>query len=390
MILLDKPFVSDFLLETIRKNNFKVIETEGLNKINPQPKLNTISTDQAIEEVRINPDSLFYTNSENSIEWVEKNLSFNGLPEKIKLFKNKIAFRDLIKEHYPDYYYQGINIEQLDSVDINNIPIPFVIKPAVGFLSLGVHKVDLKEEWDDVRRIIQKEVSEVKELFPTQVLNTNMFIIEECIVGDEFAIDCYFDSTGKPVILNILKHIFGSEKDVSDRVYITSKEIIESYKPKFKAFLNIIGEKAKLKNFPCHVEVRVNEKDQINPIEVNPMRFGGLCTTADLTWHAYGFNSYEYFFNQMKPDWDSIFKLKSDCIFSLVLLDNSTGVDGKEIASFDFDKVLEQFENPLEFRKFDFTEYPLFGYLFCETKKENQQELNSILKSDLKEFITLK
>lgn len=38
-----------------------------------------------------------------------------------------------------------------------------------------------------------------------------------------------FNRDGKPVILNMMKHIFASGKDVNDRVYITSKEIVEQY-----------------------------------------------------------------------------------------------------------------------------------------------------------------
>lgn len=60
-----------------------------------------------------------------------------------------------------------------------------------------------------------------------QVLDTGKFIIEENIEGEEFAVDAYFNSKEKPVILNILKHIFSSENDVSDRVYFTSKSVME-------------------------------------------------------------------------------------------------------------------------------------------------------------------
>ena len=45
----------------------------------------------------------------------------------------------------------------------------------------------------------------------------------------------------------------------------------------------MLAKLAGLKNFPLHTEVRVNEKGEIIPIEVNPMRFGGWCTTADFT-----------------------------------------------------------------------------------------------------------
>jgi hypothetical protein len=51
-----------------------------------------------------------------------------------------------------------------------------------------------------------------------------------------------------------------------------------------KLILNIlskIGKELHLKNFPAHAEVRIDE-NKIIPIEVNPLRFGGFCTTADL------------------------------------------------------------------------------------------------------------
>lgn len=58
-----------------------------------------------------------------------------------------------------------------------------------------------------------------------------------------------------------------------------------------------------LKNFPAHIEIRIDKNGNINPIEVNPLRFGGWCTTGDISWYAYGFNSYEYFLKGKKPDW---------------------------------------------------------------------------------------
>jgi len=51
--------------------------------------------------------------------------------------------------------------------------------------------------------------------------------------------------------------------------------------------------------------------------------------------------------------------------------------------------LLSNFEKPLELRKIDYEEYPVFGFLFVETKEESIFELERILKSDLKEFITV-
>jgi carbamoylphosphate synthase large subunit len=78
-------------------------------------------------------------------------------------------------------------------------------------------------------------------------LNTNHFIIEEFIPGEEYAIDYYHDQDGKVVILNILHHLFSSGSDTSDRVYTTSKNIITQHKSKIEDFLTIIGEELNLK-----------------------------------------------------------------------------------------------------------------------------------------------
>jgi hypothetical protein len=50
--------------------------------------------------------------------------------------------------------------------------------------------------------------------------------------------------------------------------------------------------------------------------------------------------------------------------------------------------LLSRFEHPLELRKIDYKEYPVFGFLFAETSQANFGELERILRSDLKEFIS--
>ena len=119
------------------------------------------------------------------------------------------------------------------------------------------------------------------------------------------------------------------------------------------------------------------------------MRFGGWCTTADLASLAYGFNPYLYYYQQQAPDWEELLKNKEGQLYSIIILDNATGIDPETIHSFNYDKLLEDFEKPLELRKFDFREYPIFGFLFAETNAEKCEELDRILLSDLKEYITL-
>jgi len=388
MIILDKPYISEFLLNTLERNNIPVIMNNVVAEFASDKKLVLLSPEEAIAEYNSNDNCLLYTNSENSISWIENNLQHTSLPGKIKLFKNKVLFRDLICDMFPGYFYKSVSFDAIDSLEVKDFPLPFIIKPAVGFFSLGVYKVEKLSDWKETVHTILKEIDLIKDLYPPEVLHTGEYIIEECIEGDEFAIDCYFNKDGQPVVLNIMKHIFSSGMDVNDRVYITSKEIIENYKNPITTFLSEIGKRAELRNFPAHVEVRIDENGFIAPIEVNPLRFGGWCSTPDLAWHAFGINLYEYLFQQKQPDWNFLLKDKDGAVFSNIVLNNSTGIEGKNILSFDYEKLLADFEKPLELRKADFGKFPLFGFLFCETRKHNMQELESILMSDLNEYVT--
>ncbi|WP_457615880.1 ATP-grasp domain-containing protein [Lutibacter sp.] len=390
MFLLDKPFISDFLIETIKNNNFKIVATTEAKEIITNDALNWISEKEAVSLLKENPDIPVYTNSENTIDWIERHFSFSNLPDKIAVFKNKLAFRELVKDIFPNFFFKGIAYKDLSRLDAEKLAFPVIVKPAVGFFSIGVYKVENTLEWAEMLVSLEKEISQSSSLYPEKVINLSNFIIEACIEGEEYAIDCYFNSEGTPIVLNILHHVFSSGKDVSDRVYTTSKAIMKQNLAEVEHFLKQVGDKVQLKNFPIHVEIRKTPEGQIVPIEINPLRFGGWCTTADLTWHAYGINSYEYFIKGLKPNWKEIFETRENKMYSIVALDNNSGINETEIDSFNYNLLLSDFENPLDLRKVDFTEYPVFGILFAETSIENKQELNQILVSNLKKYIQLK
>ncbi|MBE9549848.1 MAG: ATP-grasp domain-containing protein [Proteobacteria bacterium] len=389
MFLIDKPYISDFFKATIRDNNIPVIGTAEASEFDLYPDTRVISEATAITAISDRQYPCLYSNSENSIGWIAKQLAFSQLPGQIDLFKNKLKFRELTQSLFPEFYYQGITTQDLVKIKPDNVPLPFIIKPAVGFFSLGVHKVSALDEWDSTVDSILQEIQQIKEVFPAEVLDTSNYIIEQCIEGDEYAIDAYVDESGDTVILGIFKHVFSSAEDVSDRVYITSKEIIEENLDEFTGFLNTLSQFAGIRNFPLHVELRRDSNGLLLPIEVNPLRFGGMCTTADATYMAYGFNPYLYYYQQNKPDWDHLLEGKENKLFSIIVLDNSTGIPAGEIRSFDYEKLLTRFERPLELRKFDHSQYPLFGFLFTETRADNFEELKSILHSDLSEYISL-
>lgn len=385
MILIDHPYISDFLIKTIKENNFEIIATKEAKSLVNDDSMNWISEFDAKNKLLKTPNPLVYTNSENSLTWIFNNLKETNLPKQIRLFKDKLNFRELTRAMFPDFLFREIKIDDIQTIDIDELKLPFVIKPSLGFFSIGVHIIRNKSDW----HIAQNELNyeNLKSIYPKEVMDASTFIIEEYIEGEEFAIDAYFDKDGEVVILNILHHMFSSSTDVSDRVYYTSQSIIRKYKESVEAFLKPIGEKADLKNFPLHIEVRIDEKGVIKPIEINPQRFGGWCTTGDLSWYAFQFNSYEYFIQNKKPNWNEIFKTMNDKMYSIILLNNNSGFIASEISHFDFDMLKKDLENILVIRKFDFNKYPAFGMLFTETSEGNKKELKEILNSDLRKYI---
>ena len=98
-------------------------------------------------------------------------------------------------------------------------------------------------------------------------------------------------------------------------------------------------------------------------------------------------NPYVYYIKQLKPDWADLLKDKDGLLYSLIVLNNATGIEGCDIESFDYDQLLSTFQKPLELRKSNFRRHPHFGFLFVETRADNLQEIETILKADLSEFI---
>lgn len=388
MILIDKPFVSDYLIQTIKNNRYKLVSTREARTLVNDDTLAWVTEDEAIRIIRENPETPLYTNSENTLSWLEDHLGDSAYANQVNLFKDKARFRGLIQSLYPGFYFKTLGLEEIQSLKSGDLPFPFVIKPSIGFFSIGVHVVKDENDWEEARKKLKNENLET--MFPGKVLDTSRFIIEEYIEGEEFAIDCYFDDDGDVVVLNILHHKFSSGLDTSDRVYSTSKELVLKHKSSFENFLKAIGEKAGTKSFPAHVEIRLDASGRIFPIEINPLRFGGWCTTADLMGYATGWNPYELYLGKQKPDWLHVFDGKSNKIFSLIVLNNNSGFNPEEIDHFDYNLLAEDFENPLEIRKMDVSKYAIFGFVFAETSRDNEVELTNILKSDLKKYIRLK
>ncbi|QEE15113.1 ATP-grasp domain-containing protein [Promethearchaeum syntrophicum] len=388
MMILDKPYVSKFLEDSLIEMQIPVLKNKALEELNLSSKILTIDEEEFIKRVKNSQIPHIFSNSENSINWIKENLSFTDLPNKISIFKDKVEFRKIMKPFYPNYYFQKVNFNELGKIDVSKMQFPFIIKPAVGFFSLGVYLIKNLEEWPKIIKFIQRDMNNINKIFPIEVIDSSSFIIEENIEGEEYAVDVYFNSNGRPVILNILKHYFASPEDTSDRLYITSKNIIEESREIFLETLEKISQATQIRNFPMHIEFRVDENNNIGIIEANPMRFAGLCVT-DLAYYAWRTNNYKLFFEQEAPDWNQILKDKEGKIFAMIVGNIPADINLRDIKSVDYEKFAKKFKKPLDIRKINYHEFPLFAIAFAEFDENNLAEMNEFLNDDFKDIISL-
>ncbi len=108
MILVDKPYISDFLRATISKYGFPVVKTKDARELGFNEGSHLLDVEDAIRYALSTKNPQIYTTSENSIGWIAKHLSGTDLPAKIDLFKDKAKFRNLLEPLYPDFYFRTV------------------------------------------------------------------------------------------------------------------------------------------------------------------------------------------------------------------------------------------------------------------------------------------
>lgn len=155
-----------------------------------------------------------------------------------------------------------------------------------------------------------------------------------------------------------------------------STGIMIRYMAKFALLLRQIGELKNIRNFPLHMEVRVTKDEKIIPIEINPMRFAGWCTT-DVAKYAWGINVYEHFYFQKRPDWTKILSGAGRDTFYFSMAEVPAGTDRNTINKFDYESFLSNYSNVLEVRRINPKNNPLFAIIFGST--DSQEEIQKIL-----------
>lgn len=382
MIILEKPYVSAPLVAYLEEKQIPVLHNDMAELLKQQGHQLNMLEDQPFVE-KYQQTQKLYAVSENALVWLYAQLPDSELVKKVKILKDKAAFRRICQKIYPDFYYKEVELKALRSLDPDTLPLPLVLKPSVGFLSVGVYIVRSKEEWQMALDDIDKNFAKQCAVFPDTVVKSEMFVLEQFIEGEEYAVDAYYDADGQPNIINIFHHIFKDETDVSDRLYCMSKQIFETNYPAFNQFCIDLNGVLQLRNFPMHVEFRVDKSTgRAIPIEVNPLRFAGMCLN-DLTRHTCGLLPVQAFFEGTRPDYATMWNGIEEDVFSFVVLDKPF----ETTRSIDFEAIKKHFHGVLETRDIKNPAMSIWGFLFTKTTPEHKDELKEILFSDLQEFM---
>ena len=378
MVILEKPFVSDLMVETLEKNEIPVLKNEMSELRITKGK---VLSDQEFSEEYKKVGKL-YTVSENALGWIYDHIDNQRFLDSISIVKDKSAFRRICRDIYPDFFFKELNINEMKQADTQSFKFPCVIKPSVGFLSKGVFVVHNAEEYQKAVDNLLKEFSKTGNDFPEFVVGKSRFLIEEYIHGEEYAVDAYYDENEKPVILNIFHHKFMNESDTSDRLYLTNKGLFDRYEEPFTQFLTNINKTLHLTNFPMHIEFRYDGQKAV-PIEINPLRFTGFCLN-ELQVFVSGCHPMLSFLKGRRVSKEEMWNGKEELTYAFTVLEMPADAEGKK---FNDEKFRADFPGVIDVRSGADRSSGVAATVFLEIETKNLPDLDPIMSLDMHEYV---
>lgn len=369
--LLDGPFVSERLVEFVKKRDIAVYATGSVGQMLLGRGIRVLDGQEAKDALA--SGSTAYSNAESFVPFICDNCSDQGRVEAVRLFKDKARFRKALSDIFPDFYFKELGIHEAESYPVEE-GRKLILKPSIGFWSVGIRKFSDEKEFRKGIGEAVREIGEQRRLFDASIIDDKCFVIEDCLEGEEFACDAYFDRNGEPVVVGLYCHRFRDSEDVRDLVYYTGKKVMQKTLGKTTGFLRELSKRIRLRNFPVHFEFIIEKSGRLVPVEVNPMRFGGF-GLVDLGFYAFGVDAYGCFFEEKKPDWERILKNSNDDYFGFVL----GRMDG--IRTPDVKKFKRSFRKLKEFIEMDYRNSPVFAIAYAQSS-----DLNELIKYVYFEF----
>ena len=358
MVILERPFVSDLMVDTLKKNSIPVLRNE-MSELRVSDGV--VLGDQAFSD-EYKKSGKLYTVSENALGWIYEHIEDKRFLDSISLVKDKSAFRSICRDIYPDFFFKEVSVNELEKLDTNSLVFPCVIKPSVGFLSKGVFVVHNAEDYRKAVESLLRDFTTAGADFPEFVVGRSRFLIEEYIRGEEFAVDTYYDEHETPVILNIFHH--------------------KCYEQPFTEFLTHLNKTLHLRNFPMHIEFRYDGKKAV-PIEINPLRFTGFCLN-ELQVFISGQHPMLSFLRGTHVTKEEMWRGKENYTYAFTVLDLPAGDENK---TFNEAKFRADYHDVIDVRLVPDKSSGVAATVFLRIETENEGQFDGIMSLDMREYM---
>jgi len=331
-------------------------------------------------ELIIKAGDKVYVPTESALEIILEKSEDTIFTNAVNMLKDKHKFRHLMRNLYPDFFFTKTTIDELINIKLDQDK-KYIVKPTKGFFGTAVKELHKDTNIFEMIKEIRYELEENSRYFSDSILSKNELIIEQFVEGEEYAVDMYFNEHGVPEIMNIYHHPLPDKNEYFHVLYYTNKDIFTKFYDRLKSIFIELNKHLNITNFPIHAEFKL-ENDILVPIEMNPLRYGGF-GLSDLTYHAFGFNPFNAFFSNYKPNWKQIWNIKNENHFGWVLGYNGTDIDVETHTPND-EAYLHYLGDTLHYIEIDHKKNPVFSIAYV--KDNCPVSLQRLLKTEFNDF----
>ena len=146
MMIIDEPFAAPELIEYLVCTQEPVLLNSMAEKILKRRSIKALGDEEFA--ACVNAGGRLICTSENAFSWIAQHIEDEAVTEAIATFKDKARMRKLLAPMYPSLEYREIPTAQLKEVCFEDFSTPFVLKPNVGYCSVGVYVVESRQQWD--------------------------------------------------------------------------------------------------------------------------------------------------------------------------------------------------------------------------------------------------
>jgi len=338
--------------------------------------------DFAASNILLKANDKIFSPTESALEFILQHSEYRLFSNAVNNLKDKFEFRNLMSNLYPDFFYKKINLNNLKTANLDRTK-SYIIKPNKGFFGTAVKTLKPETDLSTTVSEMKAELENNKKYFSENILSADEMIIEQLAVGEEYAVDMYFDDKGAPVILNIYHHPIPEKREYFHVLYYTNRYLFDRFHKALTLIFSDLNKHLRITDFPIHAEF-ILEDEVLVPIEMNPLRFGGF-GLADLTYYAFGFNPLKAYFENSKPNWKAIHSKKRKKNFGWILGYNGTDID-VNLQTPNHKKYKTYLGNVLHYVTTDYQNLPVFSVAYVEDN--SAESLLRLLKTEFNDFFS--